>query len=153
MWINLMVRCWIVVSLMIFCGENGTFAQRGHESELKSDTPGAIAEVSHVEGEVTVTRMDGSVETAKEGMPLFRNDIVETGEGANVGFVLSDGLGIVSLVGRGRMILDEFVFTTDDQFSIKHRKALSKMFYFLSESISGNSAVMNDVTQRVETPL
>ena len=68
-----------------------------------------IGEITEFDGDVTIQRADGVVDTAEIGLPLYEDDVVQTESGASAAVVFVDGTSF-SIGGRARMVLDELAY-------------------------------------------
>ncbi|WP_300055328.1 tandem-95 repeat protein [uncultured Roseobacter sp.] len=68
-----------------------------------------IGQVESAQGDASVQRVDGTVETLQVGTRVYQNDVVVTGEGASVALTFLDGT-IFSLSASSRMVIDELVY-------------------------------------------
>ena len=110
----------------------GQVAQAGTETAAVTDP---IGRVVTAEGEVSVTRADGTVETLAEGDPVFMGDVVETGDGGALGLEFADE-STFSLGDSGRMVLDEFVYDPVDQTGEFGISLVEGAFSFVSGQIA-----------------
>jgi hypothetical protein len=82
----------------------GQYAQAGDQAAGNK-----IGEVKKLDGSATVQRADGTTVELKLGSPIFKGDVIETGQGATAGIVFNDDT--VFLVKAGtRIVVNEFVY-------------------------------------------
>ncbi|GAB6053894.1 hypothetical protein JCM17960_27140 [Magnetospira thiophila] len=108
----------------------------------------AIGRVDELQGEVTVTRADGSQAQLQAGDPVFQGDLLETSDGGSVGIVLADQ-SVFSLSENGRMVLDEMIYDPGAEEGSAAFSLLSGAATFVSGQIAkfGQDAMM------VKTPV
>ncbi|QJF51606.1 Ig-like domain-containing protein [Roseobacter ponti] len=87
----------------------GQYAQAG---AAQTGAAAAIGQVETAEGETTVQRADGTVETLQVGTKVFQQDVLITGDGASVSVTFVDGT-IFTLSSASRMVIDELIFDPD----------------------------------------
>ena len=73
----------------------------------------AIGKVETLEGEVTVTRADGTQDRLAVGDPVFQGDEIATGNGS-LGVTLADQTTF-SMAAHGQITLDEMIYDPSTQ--------------------------------------
>ena len=68
-----------------------------------------IGKIEILNGEATVTHVDGTSDVLNIGDPVYQGDILETGSGDSVGVVLADETTF-SMGENGQITLDEMVY-------------------------------------------
>ncbi len=106
-----------------------------------------IGHIEQVEGEVLITRADGTVVVAKEGTPLFQDDVITTDASGSVGLRFIDGM-TMSLANDARMVLDEFSYNPEAGEGGGIIEVIQGLFSF----ISGEAAKMGLDSLVIETP-
>lgn len=94
-----------------------------------------IGRVETLEGNVEVTRADGSKITLGQGAPLFSGDVIETANGGNVGIVLADD-STMSLAENGRMVMDEVAYDPNSESGNATISIVQGVFSFVSGQIA-----------------
>lgn len=105
---------------------------------------GAIQEIS---GEATVTRLDGTVEVAGIGTPIYQGDVVETNEEGAVNIMFIDQTTF-AVSEDARLAIDEYVFDPATQSGTTNFSVLKGVFVFTSGLIGREDP--DDVM--IETP-
>ncbi|MBL42431.1 MAG: hypothetical protein CMM49_07225, partial [Rhodospirillaceae bacterium] len=121
----------------------GLFAQAEEGAEASP-----IGSVESVEGEVTVTRADGTEIKLNEGDPVFQGDVLETGEEGTVGIVFIDD-STFALDEDGRMVLDELIFDPQSTEGKSSLTVVQGAFTF----VSGKIAQSGPDSMKVSTPV
>ena len=106
-----------------------------------------IGHVETVEGEVIITRADGSKVIAKVGTPVFQDDVIVTDDASTVGLRFVDGMTL-SLGANARMVLDEFVYDPAANEGGGIIEIIQGAFSF----VSGAAAHMGLDSMVIETP-
>lgn len=89
---------------------------------------GAVQEIS---GEATVTRLDGTVEVAGIGTPIYQGDVVETNEDGAVNIMFIDQTTF-AVSEDARLAIDEYVFDPATQSGTTNFSVLKGVFVFTS---------------------
>ena len=105
---------------------------------------GAVQEIS---GEATVTRLDGTVEVAGIGTPIYQGDVVETNEEGAVNIMFIDQTTF-AVSEDARLAIDEYVFDPATQSGTTNFSVLKGVFVFTSGLIGREDP--DDVM--IETP-
>lgn len=95
-----------MVQTLAQAGGGLQFAQSGAAGTAGAE---AIGKVASVNGTVTVQRADGTTDTLSDGDPVFRNDVIVTGDDGAIGITFTDS-SVLSLSSGGRMTLDEYIY-------------------------------------------
>ena len=119
------------------------YADAGGQTNDSSPV-GAIQEIS---GEATVTRLDGTIETAGIGTPIYPGDIVETDEDGAVNIMFVDETTF-AVSEDARLSIDEYVFDPATQSGETNFSVLKGVFVFTSGLIGRDDP--DDVT--IDTP-
>ena len=106
-----------------------------------------IGHVETVEGEVIITRADGSQVVATVGTPVFQDDVIVTNDAGSLGLRFVDGMTL-SLGSDARMVLDEFVYDPEAGEGGGIIEIIQGAFSF----ISGEAAHMGLDSMVIETP-
>lgn len=109
----------------------GQFAQAGG-----AGLAAAIGQVRTVEGEVIVTRADGSTEQLSAGDAIYQGDVVETGPESALGLVFADQSSF-ALGASGRVVLDEFVYDPASESGQAASTVVKGVFTFVSGGVAG----------------
>ncbi|MBN2752563.1 MAG: FecR domain-containing protein, partial [Rhodospirillaceae bacterium] len=117
----------------------------GDVAQTASAPSQSIGTVKTLNGEVSVTRLDGSHAILKIGDTVHQGDVLETGSAGSVGIVFLDGSNF-SLGGSGKMILDEMVYDPAAQSGSADIGVLSGTFAFISGQIAKTSPDAMKVT-------
>ncbi len=94
-----------------------------------------IGEVTELAGSAAVTRGGGAPQPLGLGDPIFLDDLLETGAGAQLSVTFVDGT-LFSLSGEGRMEVDRLVFDPDGSDNQLLLSLLQGTFGFVSGQIS-----------------
>jgi hypothetical protein len=111
-------------------------------------TTHAIGQVDTADGEVLVTRTDGTQEMLTDGDPVFQGDVLETGEGSAVGILFIDDTTF-SLGENAKMELDQLIFDPESGEGNSAFSVLQGAFVF----VSGEIAKDNPENMTVRTPV
>ena len=106
-----------------------------------------IGHIETVEGEVIITRADGSQVVASVGTPVFQDDVIVTEGAGSVGLRFIDGMTL-SLGSDARMVLDEFVYDPQAGEGGGIIEIIQGAFSF----VSGAAAHMGLDSMVIETP-
>lgn len=118
----------------------------GQFAQLDLGAVQPIGQVETVEGTVSARRADGTVAVLEAGSPLFPGDVLESGPGAAVGFVLVDGTTL-AMAENARLVLDDVVYGTGDGDSLSI-SVLDGVFSFTS----GGIAAGDPTAMTIESP-
>ncbi len=126
-----------------------TLAAPRHYAEQHSlnDTSPA-GSVETVDGNATVTRADGSVNTITPGMKIYQGDIIETTGSGAVNIVFIDDTAI-AVSQNARLAIDEYVFDPSSNSGNTEFSILRGLFLFTSGLIGREDP--DDV--EIDTPL
>ncbi|MBF0249593.1 MAG: tandem-95 repeat protein, partial [Alphaproteobacteria bacterium] len=108
----------------------------------------AIGRVVNIDGEVTITRADGTKVTLNEGDPVFLGDIVETAGDGGIGILLADGTSL-AMGEDALMVLDEMVYDPSVQEGSIGLSVLRGVFTM----VSGEIAKTDPEAMQVFTPM
>ena len=103
----------------------------------------AIGKVETLEGEVTVTRADGSQEQLAVGDPVFQGDEIATGNGS-LGVTLADQTAF-SMAANGRITLDEMIYDPSAQEGTIALSVSQGLFTFVSGMVAKTDPEALDV--------
>lgn len=104
-------------------------SQYANAGSMNDASPvGAVQEIS---GEATVTRLDGTVETAGIGTPIYQGDVIETSEDGAVNIVFVDNTSF-AVSEDARLAIDEYVFDPATQSGTSNFSVLKGVFVFTS---------------------
>ena len=108
----------------------------------------AVGSIVEVSGTTTLTRVDGSVEVAEIGTPVYLGDIVETNaDGAvNIAFVDDSSFAVSE---NAKLAIDEYVYDPASESGSQNFSVLKGMFVFTSGLIGREDP--DDVM--IETPM
>ena len=115
--------------------------------EAKAPDQDPIGHVEHAEGEVIITRADGSQVVAVNGTPIYQDDVIVTNDAGAVGLRFVDGMTL-SLGSDARMVLDEFVYNPEANEGGGIIEIIQGAFSF----ISGEAAHMGLDSMVIDTP-
>ena len=107
-----------------------------------------IGIVDTVEGEVSLSRLDGNSVQAAAGTSIFLGDVIETAPGSSVGITFIDD-STFALGESGRMVIDELVFEPGQGAGQSAFSVLKGVFSF----VSGKIADAGDDAMVVTTPV
>ncbi len=110
-----------------FASGDNQYASSGQSANDVSPV-GAIQEIS---GQATVTRLDGTVETAGIGTPIYQGDIIETDEDGAVNIMFIDETTF-AVSEDARLAIDEYVFDPATQTGTTNFSVLKGVFVFTS---------------------
>ncbi|MBV6486588.1 MAG: hypothetical protein GHHEDOFH_00523 [Pseudorhodoplanes sp.] len=119
----------------------GQYAQAG--SAPSANPP--IGRVDKVEGNASVVR-NGVTIVLNTGDVVLKGDVVQTGAGASLGIVFSDGTAF-SLAANARMVLNDFVYSA----GASNNSALISLVQGSISFVAGQVAKTGDM--RVDTPV
>ncbi|MEM0948599.1 MAG: Ig-like domain-containing protein, partial [Pseudomonadota bacterium] len=103
----------------------------------------AIGQVETIEGQVTVTRTDGTIEVLSDGDFLFQNDAVETSAEARVSLTFVDGT-IFSVGPGARMVLTEVIFDPDADNNSATFDLIEGGFVFIAGQVARTGGIAID---------
>ncbi len=95
----------------------------------------AIGKVATLNGTATATRTNGVKVELKQGDPVFKGDVVETGKGAELGITFVDET-VFSLSADARMVLNELVYQPGGQSNSMLFNLVKGTFGFVSGKIA-----------------
>ena len=110
----------------------------------------SIGEVSSIDGNVKVTRLDGAELNLSAGDPVFQGDTIETSENGAVGLIFLDKTTL-SLSDGGRMVLDELVYDPATGNGSMTVDMIEGAFSFVSGEIAKTGPDAMKVTTPVAT--
>lgn len=108
----------------------------------------SVGTFDEVSGEVTITRKDGTVETAGTGTPVFEGDIIETHQSGAANIVFIDETSF-AVSEDARVSIDEYVFNPETNEGSTGFSVLKGIFVFTSGLIGREDP--DDVT--IDTPM
>jgi len=121
-------------------------AQFAAADTATDESPVGTAE--EVQGNVTVTRADGTSETVTPGTPIYQGDIVETDAGGAVNLVFTDETSM-AISKNARFAVDEYAFDPATESGVTNFSVLRGVFVFTSGLIGRDDP--DDVT--IDTPV
>lgn len=95
----------------------------------------SIGKVATLNGTATATRTNGVKVELKQGDPVFKGDVVETGKGAELGITFVDET-VFSLSAEARMVLNELVYQPGGQSNSMLFNLVKGTFGFVSGKIA-----------------
>ena len=107
----------------------------------------AIGKVETLQGEVTVTRADGTQDRLSVGDPVFQGDEIATGNGS-IGVTLADQTTF-SMAADGRITLDEMIYDPSTQEGSIAFRVTEGLFTF----VSGMVAKTDPNAMAINTPV
>ena len=108
----------------------------------------SIGEVSNVNGNVIVTRLDGTTVELSKGDQVFQGDIIETLDDSSVGLTFVDKTTL-SLSDGGKMVLDELIYDSNSGTGSMAFDMVKGAFSF----VSGEIAKTGPDAMSVSTPV
>ena len=103
-----------------------------HYANIKSlSDESPVGEVQELTGEVTITRVDGSIHKAEIGAPIYQNDVIETGTDASVNLSFMDETQF-AISKDSRLSIDEYVFDPSTNEGVNNFSVLKGVFVFTS---------------------
>ena len=108
----------------------GQYAQAGPGGQ-----PEPIGTVEVSDGDVFITRSDGTRVRGDKGVEVYQGDVVETGADGSLGVVLADDTTF-SLGANGRLVLDELVYDPGTQTGTSAISVVQGVFTFVSDQIA-----------------
>lgn len=120
--------------------------QTAQQDTMNDASP--IGGIQEFNGDVTITRVDGSVINAKVGLPIYQGDMIETkGDGAaNIVFVDETSFAISE---EASLVIDEYVFDPSNNDGTTNFSMLRGVFMFTSGLIGHENPSNVDI----ETPM
>ncbi len=107
-----------------------------------------IGAVEEVKGNVTVTRVDGMVESVAIGTPIYQGDVVKTDAAGAVNIVFMDETSM-AISENARMAIDEYSYDPATQSGTTNFSVLRGLFVFTSGLIGRDDP--DDV--KIDTPV
>lgn len=107
-----------------------------------------IGNIESLQGEVFAIRVDGSRVRLELGDEVFQGDILESGEGSNVGVLLADETTF-AMGPEGQMVLDEMIYDPATQEGSVSMSVLQGVFTF----VSGQVAKTDPDAMTLDTPV
>ena len=101
-------------------------------------------------GEVTATRVDGTIVTLNVDSPVFQGDELETGDGAAIGLVFNDQSSF-ALDANARMVLDSLIYDPSTGDGSSTFSMVRGVFVFVSGEIAANNPEEMTITTPVAT--
>jgi len=95
----------------------------------------SIGRVEAVQGNVTITRTDGTTVDAQSGTEIFQGDTVATDAEGSIGLVFADN-STFSLAEGGEMVIDEMIYDPGTQEGNALFQVASGVFTFASGQIA-----------------
>ncbi len=123
----------------------GQYAQAGPAGQ-----GAAIGQVATVTGDVTATRVDGTVVTLTVDSPVFQGDELETGDGAAIGLVFNDKSSF-ALDANARLVLDSLIYDPSTGDGSSTFSMVRGVFVFVSGEIAANNPEEMTITTPVAT--
>lgn len=121
----------------------GAYAQEGNPAGGEP-----IGQVEKLEGEATVQRADGTVETLRIGTKVFQNDVVQTADGGSLSLTFVDGT-IFTLASGSRMLLDELIYDPNSNSNSAAFNLIEGSFVFIAGQVAKTGGM--DVVTPVAT--
>jgi len=95
----------------------------------------SIGRVEAVQGNVTITRTDGTTVDAQSGTEIFQGDTVTTDDEGSIGLVFADN-STFSLAEGGEMVIDEMIYDPGTEEGNALFQVASGVFTFASGQIA-----------------
>ena len=124
----------------------GYLSERWDNFFGEEDFLGPIGFVASLEGLVQITR-DGLVIDLAKGSEILLNDIISTGEGAEVFLRFNDKMNF-HLGENGRLQINEFIYDEISSEGLQVLSIISGAFSYVSGFVAGN----NPASVRIDTP-
>ncbi|MEM1048602.1 MAG: VCBS domain-containing protein [Pseudomonadota bacterium] len=105
-----------------------------------------IGQVETLEGSAFATRANGQRVSLQVGDPVFEDDLVETGDGSNLGITFVDET-VFSLSPNARMVLDELVYEAGGSNNSMVMNLVQGTFVFVTGQVAPSGEMV------VETPV
>lgn len=107
-----------------------------------------VGAIEEVQGNATVTRADGTVETIKIGTPIYEGDIIETDAQGAVNIVFLDQTSM-AISENARMAVDDYTFNPETESGTTNFSVLRGLFVFTSGLIGRD----DPDNVKIETPV
>ena len=107
-----------------------------------------IGQIDVLQGDATITHVDGSKVVAAKGAPVYQGDLVATGKSGNLGIVFADK-STFALGKDGQMTLDEMVYDPSTSSGKMAVNVAEGVFSF----VSGQIAKTGTEAMTVKTPV
>jgi len=104
-------------------------------SQLAQAAGESIGRVEAVQGNVTITRTDGTTVDAQSGTEIFQGDTVTTDDEGSIGLVFADN-STFSLAEGGEMVIDEMIYDPGTEEGNALFQVASGVFTFASGQIA-----------------
>ena len=95
----------------------------------------SIGKIETLQGTVTVTRVDGTIDSLNVGDDVFQGDVIQSDADSGVGIVLADNTTF-SMAENGNMTLDEMVYDSSTQEGNIAFSVAEGVFTFVSGEIA-----------------
>lgn len=123
--------------------------QYAQDDQIVSDaSPQPIGQITETTGEVTITRINGQVIEAQNGVLIYQGDVVETSGDGAVNIIFADESSF-AISNDARMTIDEFIFDPASLDGISNFSMLQGVFVYTSGSIGAHDP--DDV--HIDTPI
>ncbi|WP_299968948.1 Ig-like domain-containing protein [uncultured Roseobacter sp.] len=109
----------------------GQYAQAGDPALVALP----IGQVETLQGEVTVQRFDGTVETLDVGGQIYGNDVLSTAQGGSVSVTFEDGT-VFTLAASSRMVIDELIYDPDATDNSGSFSLIQGSFVFIAGQVA-----------------
>ncbi|MFO0993533.1 MAG: VCBS domain-containing protein [Hyphomicrobiales bacterium] len=119
----------------------GQYAQAGDQQPAE-----AIGKVVTLQGPVSAQHTDGTVVQLAIGDPVAMGDVLQTGSGASVGLVFTDGT-VFNLSNDSRMVLDNLVYQPGGSSNALNFNIVQGTFSFVAGQIAPTGEM------RIDTPV
>ena len=110
----------------------------------------SIGQVDTLQGEATITHVDGTKVAAAKGTPVYQGDTVITGKTGNLGIVFADK-STFALGKDGQMVLDEMVYDPGTSSGKMAVNVAEGVFSFVSGQIAKTGAEAMTIKTPVAT--
>ncbi|MEM8656014.1 MAG: Ig-like domain-containing protein [Pseudomonadota bacterium] len=118
----------------------GQYAQAG-----SANAANPIGQVEAVSGQAQVQRADGAVDDLQVGTKIFTDDVLQTGEAANLSVTFVDGT-IFTLAPESRMVVDALIYDPDSQDNAGAFSLIQGGFVFIAGQVAATGGM------EVQTP-
>lgn len=127
-----------------------SFISSGNEyaNAATSSDVSPIGSVQEMNGDATITRVDGTTETLSINTPVYQGDVIETDAGSAVNIVFIDESSF-AVSEETRLAIDEYVFDPASQGGVQNFSVLKGVFVYTSGLIGREDP--DDVA--IETPV
>lgn len=112
----------------------GQVAQAGSSEASLGEPVGTIETLS---GTATVQHANGVSETLEQGSSIYKNDVIETADGTNMGLLMGDG-SVMGIGSNSRMVIDEYAYDPESGDGALGMSFLKGTMSFLSGKIAKN---------------